>query len=206
MTKPLSIISHNKYNRSANEILEMFLTSKLIICFIDGLTLKKEVPINCWLITQWKWTYILDFGPWRWSALNMDYMEKWPSILLKDNRHEVKIWVFMDNRSEGQHHGIKEILLKGNCYFIEVADIKEERHLRRGVGQHCPNRVGRDAKSFGGQRRWWASPTFVTPDRAHWGLFSVCHPFGTGDSIPCMTFKHITLLSNVRSFMWVPII
>ena len=81
----------------------------------------------------------------------MGYMEKWPSILLKDNRHEVKIWVLKDNRSEGQHHGIEEILLKGNCYFIEVADIKEERHLGRNVGQRCPNRVDRDAKSLGGR-------------------------------------------------------
>jgi hypothetical protein len=92
----------------------------------------------------------------------MGYMEKRPSILLKDNC------------SEGQHHGIEFFLLKGNCYFIEVADIKEEKHLGRDVGQRCPNCVGRDAKSFGGQRRWWAPPASVTPDRARWGLFSVC--------------------------------
>ena len=55
-----------------------------------------------------------------------------------------------DNHSEGQHHGIEEILLKGNCYSIEVADIKEERRLGRGLGDHCPNRVGRDAKNFRG--------------------------------------------------------
>ena len=56
-----------------------------------------------------------------------------------------------DNRSEGQHHDIEEILLKGNCYFIEVADIKEERHLERDVGQRYLNHVGRNAKSFGGR-------------------------------------------------------
>ena len=38
----------------------------------------KEIPISC-LFTQWKWTYILDFGPWKWSALNMGYMDKQPS-------------------------------------------------------------------------------------------------------------------------------
>ena len=93
----------------------------------------------------------------------MGYMEKRPSIILKDNR------------SKGQHHGIEFFLLKGNCYFIEVANIKEEKHLGRDVGQRCPNRVGRDAKSFGRQRRWWAPPAFVMPDRARWGPFSVRH-------------------------------
>jgi hypothetical protein len=37
-----------------------------------------EIPVNC-LFTQWKWTYILDFGPWRWSALNMGFVDEWPS-------------------------------------------------------------------------------------------------------------------------------
>ena len=31
------------------------------------------------LFTQWMWTYLLDFGPWRWSALNTEFVEKWPS-------------------------------------------------------------------------------------------------------------------------------
>ena len=48
---------------------------------------EKEVPINC-LFTQWKWTYILEFGPWEWSAFDMDYMDKRPSFLGKDNGHE----------------------------------------------------------------------------------------------------------------------
>jgi hypothetical protein len=39
---------------------------------------EKEIPINC-LFTQWKWTYILDFGPWNRSALNMGYMDEQPS-------------------------------------------------------------------------------------------------------------------------------
>ena len=30
--------------------------------------------------TWWKWTsMIMDFGPWRWSALNMGFVDKWPS-------------------------------------------------------------------------------------------------------------------------------
>ena len=39
---------------------------------------KNELPIKR-LFTQWKWTHILGFGAWRWSALNMGYMDKWPS-------------------------------------------------------------------------------------------------------------------------------
>ena len=39
---------------------------------------EKEFPINC-LFTQWKWTYILDYGSWKWSVLNMGYMDKWLS-------------------------------------------------------------------------------------------------------------------------------
>jgi hypothetical protein len=67
-----------------------------------------------------------------------------------------------DNLSEGQHHGIEEIILK-------VGDIGEER------------RSGRDARTvWAGKRKvsggllwWWAPPASVTPDRARWGPFSV---------------------------------
>ena len=37
-----------------------------------------EILVNC-SFTQLKWTYILDFGPLRWSALNMGFVDKWPS-------------------------------------------------------------------------------------------------------------------------------
>ena len=50
-------------------------------------SLRNEIPINC-SFTQWKRTYILDFGPRRRSALNMGYMDKQPSILVKDYRYE----------------------------------------------------------------------------------------------------------------------
>jgi hypothetical protein len=39
---------------------------------------EKEIPVNC-LFTQWKWTYILDVGPWKRSALDMGYMDEQPS-------------------------------------------------------------------------------------------------------------------------------
>jgi hypothetical protein len=40
MTKTLSMASHKNYKLCANEDFVMLLTSKLIICFIDGFTSK----------------------------------------------------------------------------------------------------------------------------------------------------------------------
>ena len=77
MTKTLWMVSQKYYNLNANEDFVMFLTSKLITCFIDGFTSKRKSQ-SC-LFTQWKWTYILDFGPWKRRALNMGYMDKRPS-------------------------------------------------------------------------------------------------------------------------------
>ena len=37
-----------------------------------------EIALNC-LFTHWKWSCILDFGSWRWNALTMRFVEKWPS-------------------------------------------------------------------------------------------------------------------------------
>ena len=39
MTKTLSVASHQNYNLGASESFVIFLTSKLITCFIDGVTL-----------------------------------------------------------------------------------------------------------------------------------------------------------------------
>ena len=39
---------------------------------------RNEIPINC-LFTNWKCFYILDFRPWRWSALNMGFVVRRPS-------------------------------------------------------------------------------------------------------------------------------
>ena len=40
MTKTLSIVCDKNYNLSANEDFQIFLTSKLITCFIGSFTLK----------------------------------------------------------------------------------------------------------------------------------------------------------------------
>ena len=42
MTKILSLVCHKNYNLSANEGFVIFLTFKLITCFIDGLTPKMK--------------------------------------------------------------------------------------------------------------------------------------------------------------------
>src|ERR1700738_383706 len=42
MTKSLSIVSHKNYNLSANEDFVIFVTSKLITCFLGGFTLKMK--------------------------------------------------------------------------------------------------------------------------------------------------------------------
>ena len=36
---------------------------------------RNEILVNR-LFIKWKWTYILDFGPWRWGALNMGFVNK----------------------------------------------------------------------------------------------------------------------------------
>ena len=42
MTKSLSMVSHKNYNLNANEDFVIFLTSKLITCFIGDFTLKMK--------------------------------------------------------------------------------------------------------------------------------------------------------------------
>ena len=42
MTETLSLVSHKNDNLGANDGFVMFLTSKLITCFIDGFTSKRN--------------------------------------------------------------------------------------------------------------------------------------------------------------------
>ena len=58
MTKPVSVVSHNNYNLSANEPFAMFLTSKLITCFIDNFTSKKKSQSIAHLLNETKHIYI----------------------------------------------------------------------------------------------------------------------------------------------------
>ena len=61
MTKTLSMVSHKNYNLSANEGFVIFLTSKLITCFIDGFTLKMKSQSIAYLLNGSEHIYwILD--------------------------------------------------------------------------------------------------------------------------------------------------
>ena len=61
MTKTLSMTGHKNYNLDANEGFVLFLTSKLITCFIDGFTWKMKSQLIACLLDGSKHT--LDFGP-----------------------------------------------------------------------------------------------------------------------------------------------
>jgi hypothetical protein len=62
MTKTLSMVSHNFYNLSANEGFIIYLTSKLIRCFIvDGFILKMKSQSITYLLNGSEHIYwILD--------------------------------------------------------------------------------------------------------------------------------------------------
>ena len=75
----IQMVRLKNYNFNVNEDFVMFLISKLITCFITGSTSgMKSQSIAC-LSTNWMYTYILDFRPWRWSAFNMGFVVKQPS-------------------------------------------------------------------------------------------------------------------------------
>ena len=74
MTKNLSMVSHENSNLNANEDFLVFFYFQVNYMFYWRFHFENEIPGNC-LFTHWKWTYILDFGPWKWSALNMGFVE-----------------------------------------------------------------------------------------------------------------------------------
>ena len=80
MTKTLSMISYKSYSPNVDEGFVIFSTSKLISCLIDNFTSKMKSQLLAYLLNGSEHIYILDFGPWKWSALNMGYiMDKRPS-------------------------------------------------------------------------------------------------------------------------------
>ena len=61
MTKTLSMVSHKIFNVNANEGFVIFLTSRLITCFIDGLTSKMKSQSIAYLLNGSEHIYwILD--------------------------------------------------------------------------------------------------------------------------------------------------
>ena len=59
----------------------MFVTSKFITCLIGNFTSGMKIQSITYLLSgsTHTHTHILDFGPWRWSTLNMEFVNKWPS-------------------------------------------------------------------------------------------------------------------------------
>ena len=82
-----------------------------------------EIQVNC-LFTQCKWTYILDLGPWRWSALNMGFVDKWPSRMQGQ-------W-FFQNRVGGQQFlvGYRKSRYSGGA--VALARIFRPQKVRGG--------------------------------------------------------------------------
>jgi hypothetical protein len=61
MTKTLSMASHKSYNLSVDDSFAIFLTSKLITCFIDGFTLIRKSQSIVYLLNGGEHIYwILD--------------------------------------------------------------------------------------------------------------------------------------------------
>ena len=114
------MVTCKKYNLNANEDFVIFLTSKLITFFIGGFHFDNETPTNC-LLTTWKCTYILDFGPWGWSALNMGFVGEWPSRMQEQ-------WIFR-NRTGGQQFSVGSIFSREGCTRPVLTPPK----VRRGV-------------------------------------------------------------------------
>ena len=52
MKKTLSMVSHKNHNLHANEGFVIFLTSKLIICFIGSFTLKRKSQLVAYLLNE----------------------------------------------------------------------------------------------------------------------------------------------------------
>jgi hypothetical protein len=72
----LSMVSHKNFNLNASEGFVMILTSKLITCFIDNFTL---INPNQLLIYSIEVKIYIGIGPRRRSALNMRFVDGWPS-------------------------------------------------------------------------------------------------------------------------------
>jgi hypothetical protein len=77
-----------------------------------------------------------------------------------------------DKTSEGQHHGIEKITLKGNCYYVGVGDIGEERCSGRDARTVWVEKQKVSGGSGGG------GPHQRLSHRT-WGSFSVRRP-GSG--------------------------
>ena len=159
MTKPLSMVSHNSFNLNANEAFAMYLTSKLITCFIDSFTSKRKFQSIIHLLNESEHIYwILDLEDKvhsTWVIWKSNLQSRWRTIGMKVKIETWRIVIVKNKNDEGQSQwrttpGIEEIILKGNCYYVGVGDIGEEGRSGRDVGQPCTDCVGREAKTLRG--------------------------------------------------------
>ena len=91
------MVTHNNYNFTANEGFVIFLTSKLITWFFYCFNLKMNSQSIAYILNETEHN-ILDFGPWRWSALHMRFVDKWPSRIQEQ-------WSFR-SRADGQQFSV----------------------------------------------------------------------------------------------------
>ena len=91
--------------------------------------LVNEIVVNC-LFTQWKWTHILDFGPWKWSAFNMEFVIKWPSITQGQ-------WFFQSQAGAGTSFRSGP---ENPDFFVGQLPLKESTFLERLVGGRIKER------------------------------------------------------------------
>ena len=113
---------------------------------------KNVIPIN-FLFTQWKWAYILDFGPQKWSALNMKFMDKWPSRMQGP-------WSFQNRADMQQFFGQVQkiwIFRMGGCPYPNLPPWKvHEGSVTSSISKHgtATSALGRGLVTYLG--RTWA--------------------------------------------------
>ena len=71
------MISHKNYNLSANEDFVIYLTSKLITCFIGGLTLKMKCQSIAYLLNGVN--IYIRFGNLKMKCTEYGIVDKWSS-------------------------------------------------------------------------------------------------------------------------------
>ena len=77
--RPLQMVSLKSHNINANEDFVILLTSNLITCFIDTFTSGMKSQSIASLLSESRERERESAGPWRWRALNMGFVDKWPS-------------------------------------------------------------------------------------------------------------------------------
>ena len=90
MTKILSIVSHKNYNISANECFVIFLTSKLITCFIDSFTSKMKSQSIVYLLNERQHAYFKN-GVSRNCASAMSFKTR-ANCLIENQHKSMKLW------------------------------------------------------------------------------------------------------------------